>query len=123
MAADAESSSLSAVCGTGCCCNAVEEVYGNQRGLERPAPEIPSPPPPPFLFRGAGAAIGQQDDPPPPPHQFAVWVAQREGQRSNKCRDLEVLSHGNVIPHMSASLQEQRQTKTCCGGQTGVNLR
>lgn len=74
----------------------------------------------PCLFRGARAAIRQQEDPPPPPHQFAVWVAQREGQRSNKCHDVEVLSHGNVITHMSASIQEERWTKTCDGGQVGI---
>lgn len=44
-------------------------------------------------------------DPPLPRQQFAVWVAQRGGQRSNKCSEMEVLSHGNAVTNNSASFQ------------------
>lgn len=41
-----------------------------------------------------------------PPRQFAVWVAQRGGQRSNKCSGVEVLSHGNATASAPASFQD-----------------
>lgn len=44
-------------------------------------------------------------DPPLPPQQFAVWEAQRGGQRSNKCSETEVLSHDNALTNNSASFQ------------------
>lgn len=57
--------------------------------------------------RTAAAAQQRAEGPPsPPPRQFAVWVAQRRGQRSNKCSEKELLSHGNALTNKSASFQE-----------------
>lgn len=46
--------------------------------------------------QGDGSGGGAARDPPLPPQQFAVWEGQRGGQRSNKCSEMEVLSHVNA---------------------------
>ncbi len=54
-------------------------------------------PPTPLPRREDGSGSRAARDPPLPRQQFAVWVAQRGGQRSNKCTEMEVLSHGNAV--------------------------
>lgn len=62
-------------------------------------------PPTPLPRREDGCGGRSARDPPLPRRQFAVWAAQRGGQRSNKCSEMEVLSHGNVVTNKSASFQ------------------
>lgn len=62
--------------------------------------------PPELLPRWEDSSgCGAERDPPLPPQQFAVWEAQRRGQRSNKCTEMEVLSHVNAVTNNSASFQ------------------
>lgn len=80
-------------------------------------------------------------DPPLPLRQFAVWEAQRGGQRSNKCSEMEALSHVNAVTHSSASFRgcwkaspmtsnrrcyviqaSRKQLSIKAAGETSVNL-
>lgn len=62
-------------------------------------------PPTPLSRREDRRGCQAPRDPPQPRQQFAVWEAQRQGQRSNKCSETEVLSHDNALTNNSASFQ------------------
>lgn len=66
---------------------------------------------------GSGSQAAR--DPPLPLQQFAVWAAQRGGQRSNKCSEMEVHSHGNVVTNKPASVRGcWREERDALGGGT-----
>lgn len=66
---------------------------------------------------GAGSQAAR--DPPLPLQQFAVWAAQRGGQGSNKCSEMEVHSHGNVVTNKPASVRGcWREERDALGGGT-----
>lgn len=68
--------------------------------------------PPPRWEDSSGSRAAR--DPPLPPQQFAVWEAQRGGQRSNKCTEMEVLSHVNAVTKQLCIIPEllEKHTRT-----------